>query len=116
MRAVKYSMVRVGGQMAGVIATVEDRFGRYRICYSRVRGWRRELALKHLKLDTQGWNDDAERTYVGIEALKCARDEGEALKFLETVKGLDRLEVHFWTTKFLNGNKRARRAWRVLYG
>lgn len=117
MRTVKYSVEKSGsGKTAGVVATVEDRFGRGKISFARVRGWRRELALKYLKLDPQGWSDDVARAYVGIEALKCARNMNEALKFLEAVKELSQLEVHFWSTKFLNGSIKARRAWRALYG
>jgi hypothetical protein len=114
---VKYSVEKSGsGKTAGVVATVEDRFGRDRISFARVRGWRRELALKYLKLDPQGWSDDVARSYVGLEALKCAKNREEALKFLGVVKELSQLEVHFWSTKFLNGNKKARKAWRAFYG
>jgi hypothetical protein len=117
LRTIKYSVEKsVSGKTAGVVATIEDRFGREKISFSRVRGWRRELALKYLKLDPQGWTDDAARAYVGLEVLKCAKNRDEALKFLQMVKELSQLEVHFWSTKFLNGNKKAKRAWRAFYG
>lgn len=113
----KYSVEKSeSGKTAGIVAFIEDRFGRGKVSFAMVRGWRRELALKYLKLDPQGWSDDVARAYVGIEALKCAKNRTEALKFLEVVKGLSQLEIHFWSTKFLNGNARARKAWRALYG
>lgn len=117
MRIVKYSIEKSSsGKTVGLVAIVEDRFGCIKISLTKVRGWRSELALKHLRLEQQRWSDDVARAYIGIEALKCAKNEHEALKFLGIVKELSRLEIHFWSAKFLNGNKKARKAWRSLYG
>jgi len=59
-------------------------------------------------------NDDVARKYVGIEVLRCAKNEYEGIKFLEIVKNHGGMEVHFWASKFLLREK-AGKAWRALY-
>ena len=115
MRDIIYSL-ESSSKTAAIIASIEDRFGHNRISLSKVRGWRRELILKYLKLEPQPWGDNVVRAQVCIDAVKCARDKNEALKYIQIVQGLSKMEVHFWAAKFLHGNKRARRAWRIIYG
>jgi len=117
LRSVKYRIEKSkSGKTASLLAIIEDRFGRNRINLSRVRGWRKELALKYLTLNQEEWNDNVAKAFVCIEVLKCARNQDEAVKFLQAVNSLDQLELHFWATKLLNGNKKAIKAWRILYG
>ncbi|MEN3052979.1 MAG: hypothetical protein ABC595_07950 [Candidatus Methanosuratincola petrocarbonis] len=117
MRSVKYRLEESGsGKTACLQAVIEDRFGRKKVSLSRLRGWRKEIAEEHLKLESGKWDDDAAKTLVSLEALKCARSLDEALKFLQAVNSLSQLDLHFWATKFLNDDKKPRRAWRMLYG
>ena len=64
-------------------------------------------------IQTSG-DENAVRTFVGLNALSAARDKREALHYIETVKSIGSMEAHFWANKFLN-NDRARAAWRALY-
>ena len=108
-------MLEDNGTSASFLANIEDRFGKTRIILSMVRGWRRELALKHLTFNPNEWDDSTIRAYVGIQALKTAKNRREALHFLKIVGTLSRFELHFWASKFL-GNEKTRRAWRAFYG
>lgn len=103
------------GKSAVFRVVVEDRFGKKTINFTFVMGWRKELALKHLAFESEEWNRDVARAYVGLQALKCAKDEYEATKFISDVKSLGSMEVHFWANMFLT-NDRTRRAWRAFYG
>lgn len=114
MRTISYRL-EDNGASASFLAEVEDRFGKAKMILSMVRGWRRELALKHLTFNTDRWDSSAIKAYVGIQALKTAKNRGEALRFLKIVETLSRFELHFWALKFL-GSKKAHRAWRVFYG
>lgn len=46
--------------------------------------------------------------------MKCAKDQKEGLDFINVVKTLNKLELHFWTSKFMS-DERAKRAWRAFY-
>lgn len=117
MRSVKYRLREsASGKTACLQAVIEDRFGQKKVSLSSLRGWRKEIAEKHLKLESGKWDDEAAKTLVSLEALKCAKSPDEAFKFLQAVNSLSQLELHFWATKFLNGDKRPRRAWMILYG
>lgn len=107
-------MLRDSGASVSFLANVEDRFGKTKINLSMVRGWRRELALKHLSINQNEWNDSAVKAYVGIQVLKAAKNREEALHFLKIVETLSRFELHFWASKFLN-NEKTRKAWRAFY-
>jgi hypothetical protein len=48
--------------------------------------------------------------------LKAARDVEEALRYLDLVKHMEKLDIYFWACVFLINPKRGLRAWRVLYG
>jgi hypothetical protein len=116
VREIKY-LVQDSGRTASFLVTVNDHYGFRRFTLGMVKGWRRELALKHLKLvERAGWDVDAVRTFVGIYALKAARDAEEALRYLDLVKHMEKLDIYFWACVFLVNPKRGLRAWRVLYG
>ena len=115
MREITYRLEQTN-DTASIIADIEDRFGRNSINLSRVRGWRREFILKYLRLEPQRWNDNVVKVQVCIEAVKCARDKNEALRYIHTVQRLSKMELHFWTSKFLSNSERARRAWKAMYG
>lgn len=93
---------------------VDDRFGKQEINFTSVTGWRNEFALTHLSFELGEWNDDVRRKYVGIQGLKCAKNKYEAIEFLNIVKSLSSLEIHFWANKFMT-NEKSRKAWRSLY-
>ena len=102
------------GKSATLRIQVDDQFGNQTMNFSSIQGWRGILALKHLSFESKEWNDDVARKFVGIEVLRCAKNEYEGIKFLESVKNLAGMEVHFWASKFLMKEK-AGRAWRALY-
>ena len=78
-------------------------------------GWRARLATKYLSFDGgDEWSDTAVRKFVGLHVLKASRDKFEALQFIEQVKLLGNMEVHFWANKFLTNDNSAK-AWRALY-
>ncbi len=116
MREVKH-LIRYTDQSASFQVTVNDRFGFQRFTLGMVRGWRRGLALKHLNVvEKERWDVEAVRAFVGIYALKAARGRGEALRYLDMVKHMEKLDIYFWSCIFLVNPKRGLRAWRVLYG
>lgn len=93
---------------------IDDRFGKTVINFSKVTGWRKELAEKIFMLDSKEWADDTARVYIALEVLKGTRNRREALHFMNEVKTMTKLEVHFWASKLLS-NERAARALRILY-
>jgi len=93
---------------------IDDKFGKKTINLVTVSGWRNKLALTHLSFQTKEWNDDVRRKYIGIQVLKCAKDKYEAIEFINIVKSLSPMEIHFWTNKFMT-NKKSGKAWRLLY-
>lgn len=94
--------------------TVNDRYGERMVTLSSVTGWRAKIARKYLSFDSEEWNDTTVRTFVGLNALGAARDELEALHYIDIVKSIGKTDAHFWANKFLT-NDRARGAWRVFY-
>lgn len=93
---------------------IDDRFGKQVINFASVSGWRSKLALNHLFFETEDWNDDVARKYVGIQVLRCAKNKYEALEFINLVKSLSPMEIHFWANKFMI-NEKSRKAWRAMY-
>lgn len=93
---------------------VDDRFGKQSINFLSIRGWRARIAMQYLTFQTEDWNDDVERKYVGIQALKFAKDKHQALQFINKTKELSSFEIHFWANKFLT-NENTGRAWYTLY-
>lgn len=93
---------------------IDDRFGKQTINFSSVKGWRCSLALKHLAVESDEWNDDVARKFVGLEVLRCAKNQYEGMQFLNILKNLSGSEVHFWASKFMTKDK-ARKAWRAFY-
>lgn len=94
--------------------TVNDRYGERMITLSSVSGWRAELARRHLSFDSDQWDDQAVRTFVGLNVLSAAKGRIEAIHYIDTVKSIGSTEAHFWASKFLNNDK-TRGAWRALY-
>ena len=93
---------------------VDDRFGQQTINHSSVTGWRCKIALKDLVFNSEDWDDDVTRKFIGLQVLKSAKDRYEALRFIEEVRSHSSVEVHFWAYKFLSSEK-AIKAWRALY-
>jgi hypothetical protein len=93
---------------------IDDRFGKQAVNIASVSGWRGRLALNHLSFEGNDWNDDAARKYVCIRVLKCAKNKFDAINFINTVKSLSSIEIHFWANKFMI-NENAGKAWRAMY-
>tara|TARA_Y100000996_G_scaffold139216_1_gene106209 strand:- start:105 stop:455 length:351 start_codon:yes stop_codon:yes gene_type:complete len=93
---------------------IKDKYGNQKVTFSSVKGWRMFLAQKHLLVESDEWNDDVARKFVGMEILRCSKNEYEATKFLNIVKNQSILEIHFWASKFMLKEK-AGKAWRALY-
>ena len=102
------------GKSALFRVTVNDRDGVRKITLSSVLGWRAKLARRHLAFDSDEWNDAAVRTFVGLHALGAARDNAEAIHYIDTVRSMGSMEAHFWASKFLSNGK-TRGAWRAFY-
>ena len=94
--------------------SVDDRFGKQIINHSSVTGWRCKIALKDLVFNSENWDDDVTRKFIGLQVLKSAKDRYEALRLIEEVRSHSSMEVHFWAYKFLTNDK-AIKAWRALY-
>ena len=95
--------------------TVSDRDGERIMTFSSVKGWRAELAKRHLMFDSDEWNDAAVKTFVGLNALSAAKDKIEAIHYIDTVRSMGSTETHFWASKFLTTNGKARSAWGAFY-
>ena len=93
---------------------VDDRFGKQIINHSSVTGWRCKIALKHLFFNSEDWDDDVTRKYIGLQVLKSSKDKYEAMQFIEQVRSHSSMEVHFWAYKFLT-NEKSVKACSVLY-
>ena len=94
---------------------VNDVFGQQQINYASLSGWRAKLAERHLFFDQEDWNGDIARKFVGMMALKAARDQYQGTRFLNHVKEESEMEIHFWAHQFLK-NRRASSAWKILNG
>ena len=115
MRDYKHSLCQSkSGKSVMFRMDIEDRFGKQTINFVSVSGWRNKLALTHLFFETEEWNEDVRRKYVGLQVLRCAKNKYEALEFINVVKSLSLMEIHFWANKFMT-NERSRSAWRALY-
>ena len=86
-----------------------------RIPLARVHGWKAKLAYKFLKFEANGWSDDVVKAFVGLNALRLAKDEWEARKYIRIVKEMRGLDLHFWADKFFRDKEIADKAWRVFY-
>lgn len=93
---------------------IDDNFGKQTLNLVVVSGWRNKIALNHLFFQTKEWNDDVRRKYVGIHVLKFAKNQYEAIEFINIVKSLSLMEIHFWANKFMT-NKKSCKAWRAFY-
>lgn len=103
------------GKSAVLKIEIDDRFGKKTVNFSSVKGWRKNLALKYLSFELKKWNNNVARTYVGLQALKCAKDTYEGIKFINIIKSLSGIDIHFWSNKFLTNDK-AKNGWRSFYG
>ncbi len=93
---------------------VNDRFGKQTMDFLSVVGWRAALAMKYLSFEEKEWNDKTVQKFVSLHVIKTARNKFEAMQFIEQVKILGSMEVHFWANKFLM-NKNSAKAWRAFY-
>jgi len=116
MRIIQYTL-RNGGKTFELQAIINDKHGRQTITYSRLTGWRKDLAEKHIEPNTANNFLEIIKIYVTMEAIKAAKTPDEALKFIDIVKALTRGDIYFWASSFLdkNLNKKAQKAWRILY-
>uniref|UniRef100_A0A7C3RCU1 Uncharacterized protein n=1 Tax=Archaeoglobus fulgidus TaxID=2234 RepID=A0A7C3RCU1_ARCFL len=94
---------------------IEERGKTRKILLARVHGWRAELAYKFFNFTANGWNDDVARAFLGLNVLRIAEDEWTARKYINAVREMKKLDLHFWVDKFLKERDRADRAWRVFY-
>ena len=116
MRTFTHTLVQSKTKKSVILQVeIDDRFGKKVVNFSSVVGWRKDLALKYLSSEPQESNEEIARTYVGLQALKCAREKQEGLAFLNIVNSLTGMELFFWSNKFLTSDK-AKKAWRSLYG
>lgn len=116
MRLFRHSLQRSSsGKSLTMKVQIDDRFGKTVVNFSKVTGWRKEIAEKFFVLDSEDWTDDAARVYIALEVLKSAKNRSEAVQFMNIVMTMTKLEVHFWASKLLS-NERATRALRVMYG
>lgn len=102
------------GKSAILQVKIDDQYGKKVVNLSSVRGWRKDIAMKYLN-DKEDLLEDAARTYIGLEVLKVAKDRYEGIRLVNIVKELSSYEVHFWASKLLLSNPKARRAFKVLY-
>jgi|GEM_PF-824694 len=115
MRELSYSLALSKSRKSVMLRIeVDDQYGRRAVTLSIVKGWRKDIAVKHLMFEGNDWSIDSARTYIGLEVLKVAKDWYEGIKLVNIVKGLSVFEVHFWASKLLV-NKKARRAFKVMY-
>ena len=49
---------------------IKDKYGNQKVTFSSVKGWRMLLAQKHLLVESDEWNDDVARKFVGMEILR----------------------------------------------
>ena len=94
---------------------VDDVFGKKKVKYASLSGWRAKLAEKYLLVDKEDWDDDIARKFVGMMVLKSAHNEYQGIQFINHVNSESNLEIHFWSYQFLI-NKRAHNAWKILNG
>jgi len=102
-------------QTVALKARIEDRFGTTKIPLARLHGWRKELLTKHIKLEPKTY-DETFLIFIAMKTLRYSKNRDEALRYLDRVKELGKMELHFWASKFLLNEKKAFRAWRALYG
>ena len=115
MRQLNHLLTRSkSGKSIVLKVEINDRYGKQRVNFSTLKGWRMLLAEKHLLVESDEWNDDVARKFVGMKILSCSKNEFEGIKFLNVVKNHSTLEVHFWASKFMLKEKTAK-AWRALY-
>ena len=93
----------------------DDMFGKKTVNFSSVKGWRKDLALKYLSFESREWNGTVARMYLGLQVLKSSKDKYEAIEFMNIVKSLNIIDIHFWSNKFLT-EKKTKKAWRSFYG
>lgn len=93
---------------------INDRYGKQKINFSSLQGWRMLLAEKHLLVESNEWNDDVARKFIAMKILSYSKNEYEGIKFLNIVKNHSTLEVHFWASKFMLHDRTAK-SWHTLY-
>ncbi len=112
----KHLLVRSkSGRTVYLCIEFEERGKVKRVQLARVHGWKAKLAYNFFNFTANGWNDDVARAFVGLNALRIAKDEWVARKYINIVKEMSKLDLHFWVGKFLRDRDRADKAWRVMY-
>lgn len=103
------------GKSINLTVKVIEPYGKRTFCMSTLRGWRAALVCKHFTLESKEWNTNVAKQFVTMEVLKSAKNRYEAHSFINIVKLLGSMEIHFWASKFLLERTRTRKAWRCLY-
>ena len=103
------------GKSAILKIELNDSLGRKTVNFTSVKGWRKDLALKYLQFESKEWDESVIRIFVGLEVLKCSKDMHEGIKFINIIKVMNSIEIHFWSNKFLT-NRVTKKAWRAFYG
>lgn len=116
MRRVNHLLAKSdSGKSITLKMDIDDRYGRQKVSFSTLRGWRMLLAEKYLLGESEEWTDDVARKFVAMEVIKCSKNEFEAARFLNVVKDHSSFEIHFWASKFMI-HDRASQAWKIIYG
>jgi hypothetical protein len=115
LRQLNHLLIRSkSGKTIVLKVEVNDRYGKQKINFSTLKGWRMLLAEKHLAVESSEWGNDVAQKFLGMKILSCSKNEFEATKFLNIVKNHSTLEIHFWASKFML-QKNSAKAWRALY-
>ena len=93
---------------------INDKYGKQKINFSILKGWRMFLIEKYLLGSSEEWTDDVARKFIAMKVLTSAKNEFEGAKFLNIVKNHSTFEIHFWASKFMLHDKTSR-SWKILY-
>lgn len=102
------------GSSVALVRDIEEGAARRSETLIEVNGWRADLARRFLPTEARE-GIEAMRLMLGFHVLNIARDAEEGRRFLQTVRGLERCEVHFWVFHFIYETERASSAWRAFF-
>lgn len=93
----------------------EENGERKRFRFSRVHGWRADLAYKLSNTAANDWDDDVVRASVSLNKLGIARDGLEARGYVSAIGGMRKLDLHYRFDRFLSDRDKDDRAWGCFY-